>query len=85
MPVENVECLLCQTPAERRRTPNGYLYHCEGCGGPFEVDTGAQSRAERGEFYPHITTDMRDRIARGKRPRVELDAPYNRLVVKTMP
>lgn len=84
--IEISKCPCCHTTARRStlRAGNGYLYDCPACGGLFEIGTGAQSRADRGDMHPDVVTGVRKMIAEGKRPRVELDAPNNCFTVKAL-
>jgi transposase-like protein len=80
---EDSKCPLCGTLASRDtlKSLNGYRYMCSDCGGRFEIGTGAQRRAERGELHPEIVTSVRDLIVAGKIPRIELDAAEGKFEV----
>jgi hypothetical protein len=73
---EDSPCPLCGTLAKRDtlKSLDGYRYTCGDCGGRFEIGHGAQRRAERGQMHSGVVTSVRELIAEGKIPRIELEA-----------
>lgn len=50
----------------------------------YEIGTGAQARADRGEMHPDVIQTVRKLLTEGRRPRVEWDGPNGNFVVRAV-
>lgn len=73
---DKAKCPLCNDSADRATLSagDGYLHDCTSCGGPFEIGTGANGRAERGQLHADVPEKARELIRTGNIPRIEFDA-----------